>query len=72
MTQTAASPVHLDHESPVLRPAALRVVQTTDGVDLAAAERAAAEFLHALDSHPDLDTVVLPIGNGEALTYKKP
>ncbi|ACU71555.1 GTP cyclohydrolase I [Catenulispora acidiphila DSM 44928] len=38
----------VDHESPILRPAPLRVVKQADGVDLAAAERAAAQFLHAL------------------------
>jgi predicted O-methyltransferase YrrM len=30
------------------------------------------EFLHALRGNPDLDTVILPVGNGESLTYKKP
>lgn len=38
----------VDRESPILRPAPLRVVKQADGVDLAAAERAAAQFLHAL------------------------
>jgi GTP cyclohydrolase I len=57
MTQTAVSPVHIDHESRVLHPAALRVVQTTDGVDLAAAEKAAAEFLHALGVSTDSESM---------------
>ncbi|MGW7490862.1 GTP cyclohydrolase I FolE [Streptomyces sp. NPDC054786] len=37
-----------DPEIPLPAPAALRVVQETDGIDLAAAERAAGQFLHAL------------------------
>lgn len=48
MTQTAVFPIHIDHESPVLRPAALRVVHTADGVGLAAVENAAADFLDYL------------------------
>src|SRR5512139_874160 len=57
MTQTAASAVHTDHESPALRPAVLRVAQKADGVDLAAAERAAAQFLHALGVSADSESM---------------
>ena len=59
MTQTAACaiPMDIDGDSPVLRPAALRVVQESDGVDLAAAERAAAQFLHALGVSTDSESM---------------
>jgi len=57
MTQTAACAIPLDDESPVLRPAALRVVQDGDGVDLVAAERAAAQFLHALGVGTDSESM---------------
>jgi len=57
MTQTAASAVHIDHERPALRPAALRVVRQADGVDLAAAERAAAQFLDALGVSTDSESM---------------
>jgi len=57
MTQTAACAIPLDDESPVLRPAALRVVQDSDGVDLVAAERAAAQFLHALGVGTDSESM---------------
>jgi len=57
MTQTAACAIPLDDESPVLRPAALRVVQDSDGVDLVAAERAAAQFLHALGVGADSESM---------------
>ena len=58
MTQTAAAPtVPIGHESLVLRPAALRVAQQTAGVDLAAAERAAAQFLHALGVSTDSESM---------------
>ncbi|MGG7570004.1 GTP cyclohydrolase I FolE [Streptomyces sp. BP-8] len=45
---TAAHLVPGDPEIPEPAPAALRVVHTPDGVDLAAAERAAGQFLQAL------------------------
>lgn len=57
MTQTAASALHINHEGPVLRPAALRVVRNADGVDLAAAERAAAQLLHALGVSTDSESM---------------
>jgi len=57
MTQTSACAIPLDDESPVLRPAALRVVQDGDGVDLVAAERAAAQFLHALGVGTDSESM---------------
>ena len=57
MTQTAACAIPLDDESPVLRPAELRVVRDSDGVDLVAAERAAAQFLHALGVGTDSESM---------------
>jgi GTP cyclohydrolase IA len=58
MTQTtAACAIPIDGESPVLRPAALRVVHDSDGVDLAAAERAAAQFLYALGVSTDSESM---------------
>ena len=52
---------------PLLRPRGLLVAD--NGVSHA---RELREFLHALQSDPGLDTVILPVGNGEALAYKKP
>lgn len=57
MTQTAACAIPLDDVSPVFRPAPLHVVQDSDGVDLAAAERAAAQFLHALGVSTDSESM---------------
>lgn len=45
---TAVQLTHGDPEIPIPAPAALRVVHEVDGIDLAAAERAAGQFLEAL------------------------
>src|SRR5690349_11283122 len=57
MTQTIASTVYINPEPSVLSPAALRVVREADGVDLAAAEHAAAQFLHALGVSTDSESM---------------
>lgn len=51
----------------LLRPGGLLV---TDNVVSHANEL--REFLHAVQSDPVLETVVLPLGNGQSLTYKNP
>jgi predicted O-methyltransferase YrrM len=58
---------YLDRMLPRLRPGGLLV---TDNVVSHAEE--VGEFLRALERDPGLDTVIVPIGNGQALTYKKP
>lgn len=55
--QAVVFATHIDHGSHVLRPAALRVAQKVDGVDLAAAERAAEQFLHALGVGTDSESM---------------
>ncbi|WP_152626330.1 GTP cyclohydrolase I FolE [Streptacidiphilus carbonis] len=55
--QPAARPARLDAEPPIPAPAALRVVHDTDGVDLAAAEDAARQFLHALGLSTDSESM---------------
>lgn len=57
---------YLGRMLPLLRPGGLLV---TDNVVSHAEE--VGEFLRALERDPGLDTVILPVGNGEALTYKK-
>jgi predicted O-methyltransferase YrrM len=57
---------YLDGLLALLRPGGLLV---TDNVVSHAHEL--TEFLAALKAHPALDTVTLPIGNGEELTYKR-
>lgn len=52
---------------PLLRPGGLLVAD-----NVVSHAREVREFLHTLKSDPGLDTVILPVGNGEALTYKKP
>ncbi len=52
---------------PLLRPGGVLV---TDNVVSHANEL--REFLHAVQSDPALETVILPLGNGQAVSYKRP
>jgi len=52
---------------PLLRPGGVLV---TDNVVSHANEL--REFLHAIQSDPALETVILPLGNGQAVSYKRP
>ena len=54
---THPSPRRTADGSPARTVSALRVVHDTDGVDLAAAERAAAQFLHALGVGTDSESL---------------
>ncbi len=58
---------YLGRAIPLLRPGGLLV---TDNVVSHANEL--REFLHAVQSDPALQTVILPLGNGQSLTYKNP
>ena len=58
---------YLGRVVPLLRPSGLLV---TDNVVSHASEL--REFLHALQAGPALETVILPLGNGQAVSYKKP
>ncbi|PBC81227.1 GTP cyclohydrolase I [Streptomyces sp. 2112.3] len=60
MTRHPHTAVHRaadDPEIPMPAPAALRVVHETDGTDLAAAERAAGQFLQALGISTDTESL---------------
>jgi predicted O-methyltransferase YrrM len=57
---------YLGQVIPLLRPGGLLV---TDNVVSHANEL--GEFLHAVQSDPALETVILPLGNGQSLTYKR-
>ncbi len=58
---------YLGRVVPLLRPGGLLV---TDNVVSHANEL--REFLHVVQSDPALETVILPLGNGQAVSYKKP
>jgi predicted O-methyltransferase YrrM len=58
---------YLGRAVPLLRPGGLLVA---DNVVSHANEL--REFLHAVESDPALETVILPLGNGQSLTYKNP
>ena len=58
---------YLGRAIPLLRPGGLLV---TDNVVSHANEL--REFLQAVQSDPALETVILPLGNGQSLTYKNP
>ncbi|MGW2634993.1 GTP cyclohydrolase I FolE [Streptomyces chattanoogensis] len=60
MTHRPSTAVQLapaDTEIPIPAPAALPVVHEADGIDLAAAERAAGQFLHALGIRTDSESL---------------
>ncbi|MGX1762026.1 GTP cyclohydrolase I FolE [Streptomyces lydicus] len=60
MTHHPHTAVHLapgEPEIPIPAPVALRVVQETDGIDLAAAQRAAGQFLQALGISTDTESL---------------
>ncbi|GAA1269359.1 MULTISPECIES: GTP cyclohydrolase I FolE [Streptomyces] len=60
MNQHPRTPLHLapgDPETAIPGQAALRVVHETDGLDLAAAERAAGQFLQALGIHTETESL---------------
>lgn len=56
---------YLDRVVPLLRPGGLLV---TDNVVSHANEL--REFLHAVQRDPALETVILPLGNGQSVSYK--
>jgi predicted O-methyltransferase YrrM len=60
-------PAYLDRILSLLRPGGLLV---TDNVVSHAHEL--GEFLERIKGDPNLESVTLPIGNGEELTYKRP
>jgi predicted O-methyltransferase YrrM len=60
-------PAYLGRLIALLRPGGLLV---TDNV--VSHPHEVREFLQALENDPHLDTVIVPVGNGEALTYKMP